>query len=97
MADPRQVEDAVQENMTPYNPTDAAVMKQEGMDLARMSVEEFLTKLGVDPKGPATQLSQIPQMARKQGSTVNKMRSIAGQPGGGPPRERPSMDGLLGG
>jgi hypothetical protein len=98
MMDPRKTEKKVQQNMSVLNPVDAAVMKQDGAmgNPGEQTVMDALQKLGIDPQGPATQLVEWAKSQMKNANPANKMRAISGGGAKRPPREKPSMESLLG-
>ena len=103
--------DPIKENRSFGNPMDLAAMKTEGDITPDMSVEEFFTQLGIDVKGPVTQLTEFAQKQSQNKDALGKMGNIAKSGGkppgmggppppppgmGGPAGPPPGMDGLLG-
>ena len=98
----------LQDNLSMLNPTDLAVMKQQGNIDQNMRVRDFLSQMGIDVDGPVTQLTEFAQKQTQNATAMGKMKNIAqanpqgrmGSPQGrmpaGPPPEEPSMDNLLG-
>jgi len=79
----------LKQNRSIFNPTDMAMMKQEGEISANMTVREYFAKLGVDVEGPITQLVDLAKDQMQKGDPLNKMKAIAGSPAGGPPMGGP--------
>lgn len=106
MSDPAagQMIDQIKGQRSILNPMDASSMVQDGSIDPNMSVDDFLTKLGVDPKGPVSQLISMAQDQTQKANPVNKMQAFARGPGGQPPGQPPAaapqgggLKGLLGG
>jgi len=104
--------DPIKDNLSMFNPTDLAMMKQGGAVDENTSVREFLTTMGIDVEGPVTQLAELAQKQVKNKTAMGKFQSIAskgqgqapppGMPPQGaapppmPPQEEPNMANLLG-
>ena len=89
---------AIERNMSILNPTDATMMGQSGELQRGMSVIDLLTKLNIDPQGPAEQLTTLFTDLRRKGNPTNKMRDIAGvqpQQGAPPPEAPPDINTLF--
>ena len=96
--------DVIKENMSPFNPTDLGMMKQNMSP--DMSVRDFMSQMGIDVDGPVSQLEQLAGKQTSNATGLGKMRNIAKAPpmGGapmgpsGPPAgPSPGMDKLLAG
>ena len=96
--------DVIKENMSPFNPTDLGMMKQNMSP--DMSVRDFMSQMGIDVDGPVSQLEQLAGKQTSNATGLGKMRNIAKAPpmGGapmgpsGPPAgPPPGMDKLLAG
>lgn len=94
--------DAVKQNMSIFNPVDAAAMREGGQFSPDMTVRDFFAQQGVDVDGPVTQLLQFVKDQAKKASPLGKMQAIAGggqppqpQAGQGPSAPPPELGGLL--
>jgi hypothetical protein len=93
----------LKDNMSIFNPADAAAMKQSGEINAQTTIRDFFASKGVDVDGPITQLIQFAGDQAQKANPMNKMKAMAGQsappgmppggPGGhqGPPPDLGSM------
>lgn len=103
-------EDAVNQNLSMLNPTDLAMMQQNGMFDPNMSIREFFAGKGVDVDGPIMQFIEFAQREKENSDPLGKMHNIAaasggGQPGMGapppaappPPMQGGGMEDLMGG
>lgn len=87
----KSTQQAVSENLSVLNPTDIAVMQQNGMLDPNGSIREFFATKGVDVDGPMSQFVEFAKREMANGNPLNKMKKIAGtapqeappQPGGG--------------
>ena len=93
----------VKQNMSIFNPVDAAAMKESGQFSSNMSIRDFFAQQGVDVDGPVTQLLQFAKDQAKKASPLGKMQAIAGQgappagqqAGQAPSEPPPELGGLL--
>lgn len=99
-------------NKSALNPTDAAMMKQDGEIDPNMSVRDYLGKFGIDADGPVSQLLEMYKAEKQKSGMQGKMSALGGGPGmGQPPQASPppspggampsggggGLDALLGG
>ena len=84
------MEQRIEQNKSMFNPTDVAMMKQDGqLDAQKMSVRGLLEKFGIDVEGPASQLIDFFKSQRQKGSMAGKIQSLGGgQPA---PQGQPRM------
>jgi len=73
------IQKKIQDNMSIFNPTDAAMMKQNGQLDPNMSIRDFFQMNGVDVDGPISQLVKFAQDQIGKANPLNKMQAIAGQ------------------
>jgi hypothetical protein len=81
------VERAIEAQKSVLNPTDVAMMKQDGELRPDMSVRDYLGKMGVDVDGPVTQLLDALKGQREKANPLNKMQAIARAPSEGQPQQ----------
>jgi len=80
---------ALKDNMSIFNPADAAAMKESGEITAQTTIRDFFASKGVDVDGPITQLIQFAGDQAQKANPMNKMKAVAGQ--GAPPGMPPGM------
>lgn len=83
------IQNTLMQNRSVLNPTDAAMMKQDGEVTPDMTVRDYFAKLGVDVDGPVTQLVEMGQREMQKANPMNKMQAISGGPQGKPAMGRP--------
>lgn len=85
---------AMEQNRSLLNPTDAAAMAQQGKIRGDMSVRELFANLGIDVDGPATQLIKFSQKQMENAKMGKKMQSMAAaRPAPEPPAGGPAQGG----
>lgn len=75
----------LKDNMSIFNPADAAAMKESGEITVQTTIRDFFASKGVDVDGPITQLIQFAGDQAQKANPLNKMKAVAGQAPGGPP------------
>jgi hypothetical protein len=85
----------MKDNMSIFNPADAAAMKESGEVNAQTTIRDFFASKGVDVDGPISQLVQFAGDQVQKANPMNKMKALAGQgaPPGGPPGMPPGGPG----
>ena len=86
----------VKQNMSIFNPVDAAAMRESGEITPQTTIREFFAQKGVDVDGPVSQLVQFVQDQAKKAQPMGKMQAIAGQ--GQPPQQQgppPDLGGMI--
>lgn len=69
------------------------MMAQDGQIRADMSVTDYLQKIGIDPAGPVTQLSEWLNREKQKADPAQKMRRIAAPSGQPQATPNPAMQG----
>lgn len=97
--------DALTQNMSFFNPADAAMIAQKKIFTADMTVAQALAKVGIDVNGPAQQIVDFAKKQLENGDVVKKMENMSqedtGEPGQGegavpPPTPGPAgIDALM--
>lgn len=93
MSDPYATEEKVRGNMSVFNPTDIAMMGQNGMLRQDMTVRQYLETVGIDVDGPVSQFKEAAQSQMQKADGGNKMKAIAGAPGMGQAPQQPRPQG----
>jgi hypothetical protein len=84
--------DAMKQNMSIFNPTDATIMRESGQFNPNMTVRDFFAQNGVDVDGPVIQLLKFVKDQAQKANPLNKMKAMAGGgPQGQPPQAPQGM------
>ena len=89
MSDPYATEEKVRGNMSVFNPTDIAMMGQNGVLRPDMTVRQYLETVGIDVDGPVTQFRDAANDQMQKADGGNKMKAIGGAPGMGQAPQQP--------
>ena len=94
------VEQRIQANQSPLNPTDMGMMVKRGEmgDPRQQSVRQYLEQVGINVDGPVSQLVEFAEREMPKANPLEKMKRIAGGApppgmGAGPPPGGPGMGG----
>jgi len=80
----------IKNNLSIFNPTDMAAMKQEGGFTGNMTLRQGLEKLGFNLEGPISQLQEFAKKQMGNANPLTKMQNMSQPPGqGGPPPGMP--------
>lgn len=93
----RQPPSAVEKNMSIFNPKDFAILFTQMRNNPKMSVRDFLMKLGIDVEGPVAQLTEWFTKSVENVSPLGAMKNISADAGGAaalsPGGQPPTMPG----
>jgi hypothetical protein len=84
-------EDILRQGRSPFNPTDIAMEVQDGNLDQKMSVGDFLERIGIDVNGPMSQLQTFMGRGLRNADPTNKMKDIAAAKG--QPQNTPTQAG----
>jgi hypothetical protein len=91
--------DAINRNMSIFNPADNAAMKQMGAgNIQGKTVADVLATFGISPDDPAEKLVQFGKQQMQNANPLNKMKNIArdtGNPHRHPNNRRKTASGRL--
>jgi hypothetical protein len=87
--------DRMRQNTSIFNPTDMAMMKQDGKLSSNMTVRDFFAQNGVDVDGPVSQLLKFAQDQVQKASPMSKMQAMAGPQEQAPSEPPPELGNLI--
>lgn len=96
---PAQKADALEtakETRSVFNPTDIAMMLQDGEIDPGMSVVDFLERFGIDVNGPITQLGEFFMKQMSSADPLQKMQAIREKAQPAPPPPEGDFDQVIG-